>query len=227
MGLSDKIGLWCVRIYKPLGRRSLNRLFNQEINKLKNDATPKKILNIGSGGDIYDRIKTIPQSDVVQLDIDEKREPDIVADACNMHMLEDDSFDLVFAMEVLEHIPTPQAAVDEINRVLKPGGKFICSVPFLFPIHDEPYDFYRYTKYGLKHLLREFKDITITERNGYLHAVLLLMARTLVIGNKKQRIASFFVFALTCLIAPFLFLLELVFDSRLATTGYLATAFKE
>jgi len=71
----------------------------------------------------------------------------------------DNEFQIVLCMSVLEHLEEPYRAVAEMHRVLKPGGRIIVSVPFLFPIHDAPGDYWRFTKYGLKHLFREGWDI--------------------------------------------------------------------
>lgn len=64
----------------------------------------------------------------------------------------DEVFDVVLCTEVLEHVPEPEAVLREIRRVLKNGGRLIMTTPFLVPLHEEPYDFYRYTAYGLKYL---------------------------------------------------------------------------
>jgi SAM-dependent methyltransferase len=66
---------------------------------------------------------------------------------------EDGSFDTVVAFQVLEHVEEPAAMVREAFRVLRPGGVFIVTTPFMWGIHEEPRDFYRYTEYGLLHLL--------------------------------------------------------------------------
>lgn len=58
----------------------------------------------------------------------------------------------VALLEVLEHLPNPNAAIAEAYRVLKNGGALIVTVPFLYPIHDAPFDFHRWTKYGLHEL---------------------------------------------------------------------------
>lgn len=67
--------------------------------------------------------------------------------------LPDGSFDTVLMSEVLEHLETPQAALSEALRLLRPGGKLILTTPFIWVLHEEPRDFYRYSPYGLRHLL--------------------------------------------------------------------------
>ena len=65
----------------------------------------------------------------------------------------DGNYDLVLLTQVLEHVPEPRLVLQEINRVLKPGGVLWLSAPLYFEEHDIPFDFYRYTQYGLKHQL--------------------------------------------------------------------------
>ena len=71
----------------------------------------------------------------------------------DMAPVSDASYDTVLCSEVLEHLRDPAAALSEINRVLKPGGKLILSVPFLGRLHEEPHDYFRFTKHGLTSLL--------------------------------------------------------------------------
>jgi ubiquinone/menaquinone biosynthesis C-methylase UbiE len=65
----------------------------------------------------------------------------------------DSKYDLVLLTQVLEHVPEPRLVLQEIHRVLKPGGALWLSAPLFFEEHDIPYDFYRFTQYGLTHLL--------------------------------------------------------------------------
>jgi SAM-dependent methyltransferase len=67
-------------------------------------------------------------------------------------------FDTVLATEVLEHVPSPDAMLAEIARVLRPGGVLILSAPLHEPLHELPYDYFRYTHIALQALL---------ERNGF------------------------------------------------------------
>lgn len=79
--------------------------------------------------------------------------PDVYADAGNLPIC-NQSLDTVLLFEVLEHVPDPESTVAEIARVLHPGGRLLLSVPFLYPIHDAPYDFHRFTRHALVALMQ-------------------------------------------------------------------------
>ena len=74
--------------------------------------------------------------------------PDVFADASRLP-LPDASIDTVLLLEVLEHLRHPARALAEIARVLRPGGKLLLTMPFMYPIHDAPHDYQRYTCHGL------------------------------------------------------------------------------
>lgn len=67
--------------------------------------------------------------------------------------LPDETFDTILISEVLEHLEEPKEALRECLRLLKPGGKILLSTPMVWTLHEEPRDFYRFTPYGLRHLL--------------------------------------------------------------------------
>jgi SAM-dependent methyltransferase len=87
---------------------------------------------------------------------------DVVGDAHELPF-EDESFERILCTEVLEHLHTPQKAIDEMYRVLKKGGELILTTRFIAPIHDSPGDYFRFTKYGLSHLLKQWEIISIQE----------------------------------------------------------------
>ncbi len=66
---------------------------------------------------------------------------------------ENASFDSVVSFEVFEHIFNIEEVLAEVLRVLKPDGQFLISIPFAWEEHEEPYDFARYTSFGIKHVL--------------------------------------------------------------------------
>lgn len=75
--------------------------------------------------------------------------PDVFADAARLPF-RSGSFDTVVMLEVLEHLRYPREALIEAGRVLSPGGTAIVSMPFLYPLHDAPHDYQRYTRHGLE-----------------------------------------------------------------------------
>lgn len=79
-----------------------------------------------------------------------------------------ESVNYVINTTTLEHLNDPFSFVREVYRVLQPGGKLFLYVPFVQPEHGGPYDYYRYTRYGLAHLFRSagFKSWQIEPSNG-------------------------------------------------------------
>lgn len=76
-----------------------------------------------------------------------------IGDIQNMSMINSCTYDTAICLEVLEHVPNPQKAVNEMYRILKSSGILIISVPHLSRVHDIPYDYFRFTSYGLAYLL--------------------------------------------------------------------------
>jgi SAM-dependent methyltransferase len=97
------------------------------------------------------------------------RRADIVASLENLPVA-DESFGAVLCTEVLEHIARPDSVLAELHRVLAPGGRLCLTVPFVWPLHEEPFDFYRYTADALAGLLAAagFVDVLVKPRTGYL-----------------------------------------------------------
>ena len=124
-------------------------------------ASTKKTLDVGSRRGRHSA--SFPN--VVSVDIDPAADPDIVGDA---HALPfpDNSFEVVICREVLEHVENPIRAVDELYRTLKPGGKLLIYVPFLFYYHaHEGYygDYWRFTYDTLKMFSKRFSKHEISE----------------------------------------------------------------
>lgn len=82
---------------------------------------------------------------------------------------EDNAFDSALSTAALEHLAEPELALRECIRVLKPGGIAIYTVPFIWHVHAEPWDYYRFTHFGLDHLFKKvgFEVIEIKPLSGF------------------------------------------------------------
>jgi SAM-dependent methyltransferase len=74
---------------------------------------------------------------------------------------EDESFNFVACLAVLEHVQTPQKAIAELYRVLKPGGEIWVEVPFNQPYHASPQDYWRVSPDGLRIWMSDFDEIAV------------------------------------------------------------------
>ncbi|HTQ05953.1 MAG TPA: class I SAM-dependent methyltransferase [Polyangiaceae bacterium] len=92
------------------------------------------------------------------------RAPDFYYDGVRLPF-EDKSFDTVLNVQVLEHTPEPGRLVSEMGRVLKDDGLLILTAPFDFRLHEQPYDFFRYTPHGLRTLCEKAGLELVETRN--------------------------------------------------------------
>ena len=125
-----------------------NRAVKRKIYELGAEA---KILDLGSGTD-----RRAPN--VITLEIEANSNVDIVGDGHQLPF-HDNVFDAIINEAVLEHVLEPKQIVDEIYRVLKPGGYVCAAVPFLQGFHASPHDYQRYTVPGFNHLFSAFIKI--------------------------------------------------------------------
>jgi SAM-dependent methyltransferase len=133
------------------------------------------LLDVGCGQMPYKSLLTAQPSKVVRyigLDLQNNpihlNHPDIVWRDGKIP-LENDSVDCAISTEVFEHCPDPEAVMKEIFRVLKPGGILFFTVPFLWPLHEVPFDEYRYTPFSLRrHLINSgFVDVELEVFGGW------------------------------------------------------------
>lgn len=94
--------------------------------------------------------------------------PDFTWDGVTMPFA-DNSFDTLMATEVLEHCPDPARIVNEMKRVLKPGGLIFFTVPFLWYLHEVPHDEYRYTPFALERIFTGcgMEEVKIAAHGGW------------------------------------------------------------
>jgi SAM-dependent methyltransferase len=81
------------------------------------------------------------------------------------------TYDYIISTQVLEHVDNPEAVIKEMYRILKPKGKLFLTAPQNGPLHQEPYHFYNFTKYGLQRLLdiAKFETNIMKPNGGYWH----------------------------------------------------------
>lgn len=111
------------------------------------------LLDIGCGYQPYRALFTAIDR-YIAMDRGTVTAPDLCGDGLALPF-GDAVFDTVICNQVLEHVPDPARLLCEAARVLKPGGHLLLTTPQTWGLHLEPYDFYRYTKYGLAHLGRQ------------------------------------------------------------------------
>jgi len=163
---------------------------------VKRYATTEPVLEIGVASNDYD----IAFPHRTTLDIDPARKPDIVSDIIAMPF-KDGEWDTIICSEVFEHLPDPRAAVAELQRVLKSGGRLILTTRFAFPIHDAPGDFLRYTPYMLRRLFADWDIETLEYEADPFGTVAILMQRIIFQTDLRGgKITKSFVYALALLI---------------------------
>ena len=140
---------------------------------LQKHATSERTLDVGGGSGPYK--KYFPNR--VCIDAEAGDGVDFVGDAHDLSHFRDGEFGCVLCTEVLEHLHTPQMAINEMRRVLRPGGKLILTTRFIFPLHNIPGDYFRFTRYGLAHLLRDWKSVEIAEEGTTIEALAVLCER--------------------------------------------------
>lgn len=119
---------------------------------------PGRLLDVGCGTKPYEAL--FPGWAFVGIDVamsgrpSEQKSPDAWFDGRTIPY-QDAEFDCVLCTEVLEHAEDPVGLTQEMFRVLRPGGEALVSVPFMWGIHEAPYDFRRYSPEGIRVLLEE------------------------------------------------------------------------
>ncbi|WP_277640144.1 methyltransferase domain-containing protein [Wolinella succinogenes] len=94
---------------------------------------------------------------------------DIVSDLNKPLPIDSEVADTVTSFQVMEHLCEPQTMLNEAYRILKKGGNIVLTVPFQWWVHEAPYDYFRYTPYGLKYMFEKagFEDIRVTPNTGF------------------------------------------------------------
>ncbi len=202
---------------------------------LMRHATSEEILEIGGGRattnhsyeDLFPKRQTF--------DIDPERLPDVIGDAHSLPFV-DASIKNILCTEVLEHLHTPQQAVNEMHRVLVPGGTLILTTRFVFPIHDQPIDYFRFTKYALQQLFKEWEIVEIVPETQTFSAIGALIQRVGFQTNLRGgKLTKLFLYSLAYLFDNLNWLIISEYgnikkdkpETNIMTTGYYLVAKKK
>lgn len=127
------------------------------------------LLDVGCGRKPYRSLFKVDS--YIGLDIEnpghshEKEDVDVFYDG-KVFPFTDNSYDSILCNQVLEHVFNPDEFLAEIHRCLKPGGQFLLTVPFVWDEHEQPYDYARYSSFGLKYLVEKHGFVTIKHRKS-------------------------------------------------------------
>jgi SAM-dependent methyltransferase len=128
-----------------------------------------KLLDIGCGNKPYEEMLRPYITEYLGCDIVQSNTGcvDLLCPANNIPV-KDGSYDTVISTQTIEHVEDHQGLVNEAYRVLSSSGYFILSGPMYWPLHEEPYDFFRFTKYGFQYILEKagFKIISTASNGG-------------------------------------------------------------
>ena len=151
-----------------------------------------KLLDVGCGTKPYENICNVDEYIGLEIGDEGNRQhnyADVFYDGKTIPF-EDKSFDSILSNQVFEHVFNPNQFLKEINRVTKVGGKFLITVPFVWDEHEQPYDYARYSSFGLRYILDKhgFEVIELIKTsNDFTAIVQLLVAfiyKTTLTSNK-------------------------------------------
>jgi SAM-dependent methyltransferase len=130
-----------------------------------------RLLDAGAGEGAYRRFFSHCRYEAADLAVGEQNwnyeHLDYVAPLHELPIPEE-SFDAVLCTQVLEHLELPRESVTELYRILKPGGRLYLTVPMAHPLHQEPFDFFRYTSHGIRSICLSagFSDVSVAPFGG-------------------------------------------------------------
>lgn len=162
-----------------------------------------------------------------------KLKADVIADLNLPLPLHDGIADTVVSLSVLEHLKEPAVMLAEAFRILRPTGLLVLQVPFMWHVHEAPHDYFRFTRYGLTHLLEKagFQEIRVHALSGVWSTLALKVNYQLVRLTRGRPLSRS---AVGVSLIPLLWLTQKVGHwmdgiwpaSEGETVGYVATARK-
>jgi SAM-dependent methyltransferase len=135
------------------------------------------------------------------------------------------TFDAVLNIVTLEHVPDPARVVAELARVLAPGGRILIVAPLEWEEHQQPHDYYRFTRYGLRRMLEQagLREIDVQPVGGFFRLLARRLWNALQFFPGPLALVAGLVFAPPALVLPWLDALD---RRRHFTLGFVCTARK-
>jgi len=190
MNLKDLIWGGCLKFLKRWSRSGLLDVARKEISEFSN----LTVLSIGGFGPVDNELKQLVENQggtYITFDIDPRHNPLILGDIQEITRILAESNlspDLIVALEVLEHVQDPLVAISGCFSVLNENGKLILSTPWVIPIHDRPFDFYRFTPAALERYLSQFKQTQVYARGNFFDSIIALLLRGLFSDGRRGKI---------------------------------------
>jgi SAM-dependent methyltransferase len=147
------------------------------------DVRGRRVLDVGCGDRPYREL--FP--DAVGFDVPGNPHADLHG-SIDAIPVEDESVDVALCLQVIEHVPDPAAAVRELHRVVRPGGRVLLTTHGIYPFHPNPDDLWRWTHQGLERLFLtngEWASVTVRPGAGTVSTVGMLVAHVIDLGLKR------------------------------------------
>ncbi len=164
-----------------------DHIINKDLLSILLDYELGDVLDYGAGNSPWQdslNYKTYKRADILQ---NQKKNIDIIIPFNGILPVPDESYDSILLMDVLEHIPNTDLALSEIFRMLRKDGSLFISLPFIYREHETPFDFFRFTSFGVSFVLevKGFKLIDSKKIGNHLLTCYSMWNEAIVKNNEK------------------------------------------
>jgi SAM-dependent methyltransferase len=211
-----------------------NSLYQAMRKFAKSTRPDSRILDVGCGIKPYRSLFKTPHYSGIDIEggghADDAKHVDKYYDGLNIPF-QDHAFSTLICTQVLEHADDPEQLVKECSRVLSSGGTAFFSMPFIYPEHEKPYDFRRFTRFEHERLLRKngFESVEIFQTTGFFGTfgqmlVVFAFESMTFRASILKSLLSLFIFGPIQTISLFL---DFIFNKSGPTMDYVITAVKK